>query len=219
RRVCALESSRPIEASPCPEREDREAAQAFDAVRLFIAAARRVAPAIDPAAEMGAIVEICRWVEGVPLALELAAGWTRLLSCEAIVAEVRTGTELLRAVDPSRSARHASLEEVFEQSWRRLGDVERDVLSRLSIFRGGFTVEAARAVAGASLPVLGALMDKSLLRKEGARNHLHSLAHQLTNARLSGEARGATQATHARYFHRFLLQTRRAVENGDRDAI
>jgi predicted ATPase/DNA-binding SARP family transcriptional activator/Tfp pilus assembly protein PilF len=215
----APEWSLPLEGLPCPEPEDRESAEAFDAVRLFIAAARRVAPALDPAAEMGAIMETCRLLEGVPLALELAAGWTRLLPCEEIVAELRGGTELLRAVDPGRSARHASLEEVFDQSWRRLSPAERDVLARLSAFRGGFTVEAARAVTGASLPVLGALMDKSLLRKEGARSNLHSLVHQLTSARLAGETRAATEAAHARYFHRFLLQTRRAVENGDRDAI
>jgi len=215
----APEWSLPLEGLPCPEPEDREEAEAFDAVRLFIAAARRVEPALVPADEMDAIIEICRLVEGVPLALELAAGWTRVLSCEAIVAELKQGTELLRAVDPARSARHASIEEVFSQSWKRLGESERDVLARLSVFRGGFTPEAARAVAKASLPVLGALMDKSLLRKEGPRNHLHSLVHQLTSLRLQGEARTTAQAAHARYYHRLLVQTRRAVDSGDRDAI
>ena len=129
--------------------------------------------------EAAAIVDICRQVDGLPLALELAAAWTRVLSCEAIAAELRQGTELLRADDGAHPARHASIEEVFDQSWRRLAPVEREALARLSVFRGGFTAEAARAVAGAPLPVLGALADKSLLRKDGARMQLHPLVQQL----------------------------------------
>ena len=63
-----------------------------------------------PAAEAAAIVDICRQVEGLPLALELAAAWTRVLSCDAIAAELRQGTELLHAVDATHPARHASIE-------------------------------------------------------------------------------------------------------------
>jgi predicted ATPase/DNA-binding SARP family transcriptional activator/Tfp pilus assembly protein PilF len=204
----ASEWSLPLEGLPVPEPEDRGEAGAFDAVRLFIAAARRVDPSLEPENEMGAIVDICRAVEGVPLAIELAAGWTRVLSCAAIAQELLASTQLLGAV-----------EEVFDQSWRRLTAIERDVLARLSVFQDGFTPEAARAVANASLPVLGALMDKSLLRKEGARNQLHSLVHQLSSARLEGESRAAAEAAHAHYFHRLLAQTRRAVENGDSEAL
>ena len=89
------------------------------------------------------------------------------------------GTELLHAVDAARPARHASIEVVFDQSWRLLSAIERDALSRLSVFRGGFSAEAARAIAAASLPVLGALADKSLLRKDGARIFMHPLVQQL----------------------------------------
>jgi hypothetical protein len=120
-----------------------------------------VAPELIPAAEARAIVDICGQLEGLPLALELAAAWARVLSCEQIATELRQGTELLRAVDAAHPARHASFEVVFDQSWQLLTPVERDALACLSVFRGGFSVEAARAVAGASLPVLGALADKS----------------------------------------------------------
>lgn len=203
---------------PCPEAEDADRIEAFDAVRLFVQAARRVEPALVPAAEAAAIVDICRQVEGLPLALELAATWTRVLSCEAIAAELRRGTELLHAVDPARPARHASIEVVFDQSWQRLGPAERAALVRLSVFRGGFSAEAARAV-GASLPVLGALADKSLLRKEGLRLFMHPLVQQLAALRLAaGEAHDAERA-HASYFLRLLAQSRRAVEGGDRDAL
>ena len=156
----------------------------------------------------------------MPLALELAAAWTRVLPCEAIAAELRQGTELLRATSTDHLARHASIDLVFDQSWRLLTALERDVLSRLSVFRRGFSVEAARSVAGASLPVLGALADKSLLRKDEARIVLHPLVQQLAAARLGdGEARASTEAAHGLYFHRLLAQLRRAVEYGDREAL
>ena len=80
-----------------PEVEDEDRIEAFDAVRLFVQAARRVEPALVPSVEAAAIVDICRQVEGLPLALELAAAWTRVLSCDAIAAELRHGTELLHA--------------------------------------------------------------------------------------------------------------------------
>jgi predicted ATPase/DNA-binding SARP family transcriptional activator len=210
----------PLEGLPCPEIEDADRVDAFDAARLFVRAAHRVEPALLPSAEAGAIVDICRQVDGLPLALELAAAWTRVLSCAAIATELREGTELLRAVDATRPARHASFDVVFEQSWRLLTAVERNTLSRLAVFRGGFTAEAARAVAGASFPVLGALADKSLLRKDDARLFLHPLIHQLTRLRFDQSAsRAATEKTHALYFHRVLCEARPAVESGDRDAL
>jgi predicted ATPase/DNA-binding SARP family transcriptional activator/Tfp pilus assembly protein PilF len=203
----------PLEGLPFPDAEDRDHLEAFDAVRLFVQAARRVEPALVPSVEALAIVDICRQVEGMPLALEVAASWTRVLSCDAIATELRRGTELLQSVDPARPARHASMEVVFDQSWRLLTTVERDALARLSVFRGGFSPEAARTVAAASPPVLGALADKSLLRKAAARLHMHPLVAQLAARRLP-EGDGTPQA-HARYFLRLLAQSVRKVEHGD----
>jgi predicted ATPase/DNA-binding SARP family transcriptional activator len=210
----------PLAGLPTPEVEDEDHAEAFDAVRLFIQAAHRVEPALVPSVETASIVEICRQVEGLPLALELAAAWTRVLPCDAIAAELRRGTELLHAADAAQPARHASMDVVFDHSWRLLTPVERDALARLSVFRGGFSAEAARAVAGASLPVLGALADKSLLRKDEARIYLHPLVNQFAAARLGdGEARKATEAAHARYFSELLMQLKRPCEIGDREAL
>src|SRR5688500_5497118 len=216
RLALAQERPLPVDGLPCPDPDDHARLKAFDAVRLFVAAARRVAPELAVEAEAEAIADICRLVDGLPLALELAAAWTRVLPCNEIAAELRHGTELLRAVDPAQPRRHASIELVFDQSWKLLGPVEREALARLSVFRGGSTVEAARAVAGASLPVLGALHDKSLLRREGQRLYLHPLVHQLAALRLAeGEGREATQRAHALHFHRLLAQLRRRVEDGD----
>jgi predicted ATPase len=210
----------PIDGLPCPESEDRDRLEAFDASRLFVQAARRVDPALVPAAEAASIVDICHAVEGLPLALELAATWTRVLSCEAIAAELRKGSALLHSAEASQPPRHASFDVVFEHSWQLLGDRERDALSRLSVFRGGFAADAARAVAAAPLAVLGALSDKSLLRKDGARLFMHPLVAQSAAARLGdGDAREEAERAHASHFGALLAQLRRGVEDGDRDAL
>ena len=209
-----------LEGLPCPEIEDADRFEAFDSVRLFVQAAQRVEPALVPAVEAGSIVDICQLVGGLPLALELAAAWTRVLSCDAIAAELRQGTELLRAADAAHPARHASIEVVFEQSWQLLSEKERDALSRLSVFRGGFSPEAARAIADIALPVLGALTDKSLLRKDGKRIFMHPLVQQLAATRLGdGLAFEQTQAAHGAFFHRLLEQMKRAVGVSDRAAL
>jgi tetratricopeptide (TPR) repeat protein len=106
---------------------------------------------------------------------------------------------------------------VFDQSWRLLGAAERDALARLTVFQGGFDIEAARAVTGASLPVLAALADKSLLRKDGPRASLHPLVHQLGAQRLTDPDR--TREAHARYFGRLVAESRHAINVADADAM
>ena len=129
--VTAGSSGREVE----PEPEDAEALEAFDAVRLFLRAAQRIGTASVGTLDAPAIIDICRQVEGLPLALELAASWTRVLTCDEIAAELRQGTELLRATDTTKPARHASMDVVFDQSWRLLSDVERAALPRLTALR------------------------------------------------------------------------------------
>jgi predicted ATPase/DNA-binding SARP family transcriptional activator/Tfp pilus assembly protein PilF len=216
----AREQLLPLDGLPCPDAEDHDRLESFDATRLFVKAARRLEPAFVPDAEAASLAEICRLVEGLPLALELAAAWTRVMSCEAIAVQLREGTHLLHATDASRPARHASMEVVFDGSWRLLGAAERDALARVSIFQGGFTAEAARAVAGASFPVLGALVDKSLLRKEDGRLHLHPLLHGLAAERLErSSAAEPTHRAHAQHFFRLMTRLARDIERGDREAL
>jgi predicted ATPase/DNA-binding SARP family transcriptional activator len=216
-----------LEGLPYPDAEDLDRLEAFDAVRLFVRHARRVEPAFSAAAEPAALVEICRLVDGLPLALELAAAWVRLMPCSSIAAELRAGGELLGGAPDGTPPppRHASLEQVFEQSWQRLGAREQVALAALAVFRGSFDADAARAVAGRTqpaLPVLAALLDKSLLHKEGARLKLHPLVQQLASRRLqaaAGDAAQAARSAHAGWYLRRLERERRALEAGDRDAL
>ena len=174
-----------------------EAAAVSEAVRLFGARAQQVEPRFALAQNLAEVVRLCQLVEGVPLALELAASWVRLMPCAEIAAEIageiagepagETETpELLSSSSLNIPERHRSLKAVFEGSWARLTDRERAVLRKLSVFRGGFRRDAAAHVAGASIPVLAALVDKSLLKvlPEG-RYGQHPLLYRFTQAKLA----------------------------------
>jgi predicted ATPase len=101
----------------------------------------------------------------MPLALELAASWLRLLSVTEIAVQLEAGIDLLEAPIRDVPARHKSVRATFELSWKLLLPREQEALRRLCVFRGGFTLEAARAVADASLPLLLAFANKSFLRR------------------------------------------------------
>ena len=194
-----------LDGLPWPEPEDLPRAAQFDAVQLFNQRAKAVDPRFDADAERAAVVALCAQVEGLPLALELAAGWVRHLRVAALVAALRSG-ELIDAEDPQRPPRQRSLQGVLDQAWRRLSPVEQGALAALAVHRGGFTLASARAVAGASLPLLGALVDKSLLRAEGdGRFGLHPLVQQHALARLAADPAAQLQARRAHADHH--LQT------------
>jgi predicted ATPase len=139
-----------------------------EAVRLFLDGARRVVPGFAPDAdELACIVRICALVEGLPLAIELASPWVRMLAVAEIEAEIRESQKFLAAEGAAVPTRHRSLRTAFESSWRNLEPAEQCALRRLSVFRGGFARAAAAKVAGADLSVLSALADRSLVRPAG----------------------------------------------------
>jgi predicted ATPase len=107
---------------------------------------------------------ICQFVQGYPLYLELAANWVRTLPCQEIAAKIEHDLDVLSTTSPNIADRHRSLRSVFDYSWNLLSEEEQQVFRRLSICRDGLELEAAVQVAGASLPVLASLVEKSLLR-------------------------------------------------------
>jgi DNA-binding SARP family transcriptional activator len=136
------------------------------AVRLFAQSARRVRLGFELGpANLPDVLQICRLVQGVPLALELAAAWAELLPLDEIAREIARSADFLAAKWHDAPERQRSLRAVFGWSWRLLSAGERQLFARLAVFRGGFTRAAAEAVVGASLPGLIALVQKSLLRR------------------------------------------------------
>lgn len=199
-----------VEGLPWPAAEDADRAASFDAVRLFERQALACEPRFRLADQAMAVVALCEFVEGHPLALQLAAGWTRHLRVSEILQELQAGT-LDPAPDATAAAeaagtRHRSIAAAIDQSWQRLGEAERRLLLRLSVFRGGFTIEAARAVAGASLPALATLIDKSLVRRDegggglAARFSLHPLLLQFAAARHPPQDRRAALQAHLHHY-------------------
>lgn len=159
---------------------------AFSAIRLFRQGARQVRPDFEITPDnLPAVIQICRLVQGLPLGIELAAAWVELLAAEEIVDELAGSLDFLEAEWRDLPERQRSLRAVFEWSWRMLIDQEQDVVMALSIFRGGFSREAARVVAGASLKQLMALANKSWLARMGdGRLQMHALLRQLARQKL-----------------------------------
>jgi predicted ATPase/DNA-binding CsgD family transcriptional regulator len=193
-----------------------------DAVQLFAGRARQVWPNFSPAAEANRIVDLCRLVEGTPLALEMAAAWLKSLTLAEVVAELQNSLDFLTSSQPGLPERHRSMRLIFDHTWQRLTTPERTVFRQLSLFRGGFTREAATAVAGASLPILAALVDKSLLRREdNGRYHIHELLRQFAAEHLAAdsEAYAAACDRRAAYYNRFLGDRFAELIGGEQEQI
>jgi predicted ATPase/transcriptional regulator with XRE-family HTH domain len=175
-----------------PAGEPSEGFEAYDAVRLFMQRARQVRRQFALSdGEARAVARICRLVEGLPLAIELAAAALRGRSVMAIADAIESSVRALAIELRAIPERQRSMWATFEHSWRMLSDEERQVFPRLSVFRGGFQEEAAAEVAQASTQLLTALLDKSLLRWDGtARYDMHELIRQYADEKLkqAGEA-------------------------------
>lgn len=162
-----------------------EDAQDFSAIKLFCERARQVSSRFAFDDEHECVLRICRLVQGMPLALELAASWLRRLRCADIADEIEHNLDFLATDSQGVADRHCSIRAVFEHSWQLLGDHEKAVYMRLSVFRGGFTREAAKQVAGASLRLLSDLVDKSLVQVlPDGRYDVHELLRQYAEEKL-----------------------------------
>ncbi len=176
--------------------------------RLFLARARQVRPDFDGIGQEKALAELCRRVDGLPLAIELAASWIRAMELEDILAEVVRSLDFLQASWRDLPERHRSLQAVFDHSWRMLPPEEQEIYARLSAFGGGFTAQAAQAVAGASFHVLASLVDKSLLSLDAGRYTRHPMLRQFAEEKLQAHPSLCTDArrAHARHYARFIRQ-------------
>jgi predicted ATPase/DNA-binding CsgD family transcriptional regulator len=183
----------------------------YDAINLFLQSARKVHPGYEPSAnELAQIATICQIVEGMPLAIELAAGWLHILSVDEITQELEQGLDILTTEARDAPPRHRSIHAVFNHSWSMLQPAEQEIFMRLSVFRGGFTRQAAHQVAGASLQQLAGFVDKSFLRRDPntGRLEIHELLRQFVQEQLDktpGDSLYA-HAAHAAYYAAFMQE-------------
>lgn len=191
-----------------------EAGLATDAVRLFSACARRINPAFTiDATTLPAVLRICQLVEGMPLGLEMAAAQSEWLALAEIAREIEVRSDFLATDWADVPVRQRSMRAVFAWSWDLLNAQDQQTFSHLSIFRGGFTREAATAIIGAPLRSLINLVNKSLLyvsypQPTAARYQVHELLRQFGAEQLAAQpvARAAVEARHSTYYLTFLAE-------------
>ncbi len=188
----------------------------YAAVQLFVNRVQRIQADFDLGKQETAVSQLCQLVGGLPLALELAATWTRVLSVAEIVAEIQRGLGALTTMLHDVPQRHRSLHAVIESSWRMLPADEQKLFCRLAVFRGGFTRAAAQQVADATLPQLMSLVDRSFLRlDEDQRFRRHPLMLQFALEQLADqpEEQAYVRAAHAQFFTGFV-QTHELLLSG-----
>jgi predicted ATPase/DNA-binding XRE family transcriptional regulator len=235
-----------ISGLPVPTPEQIGQPENSAAVALFAQQARRSRSDFRPSRDDWlAIARICRLLEGLPLAIELAAAWVRAISCEEIAREIEQNLDFLAGAARDLPARHRSPRAIFDHSWNLLGEDERRVLRRLAIFRGGFTRAAAAAICGEPethdreqngieasaaslspaphpfLPILASLIDKSLLTRDaGGRYHMHELIRQGAEERLKANPReyAATRDQHSVYYSAWLHDRQHALRSAGQAA-
>ncbi len=199
------------------------------AIQLFIQCAQAVLPSFALSDEtLPAVLHICQLVQGMPLALQLAASWVEVLPLSEIAEEIARNADFLESQQRDIPARQQSMRAVFNWSWQLLSEPERQTLRRLSIFRGGFTRAAANAVAAMDVRTLAGLIHKSLLQFHqhpnqhligAGRYQIHELLRQFAAEalHLGGEA-NAIATVHSSYYLTLLAKEGKALNGPDASA-
>jgi predicted ATPase/DNA-binding SARP family transcriptional activator/Tfp pilus assembly protein PilF len=195
----------PLHGLEFPESALANNAAEYSAGKLFVQTAQRQRPDFTlDVFENEKLALICQQVEGMPLALELAATWTDTLSISHIAAEIQRNLDFLTAKYRNMPPRHHNLRTVFDVSWKKLQPADQTMFSTLSIFRGGFTLEAATWIAGATTQSLATLVSKSLLRysKSQDRYTIHELLRQYGDEKLGdrSEHQKEIKDRHSQYY-------------------
>ncbi len=196
-----------VEGMRLPTPQQEAVARSFDAVQLFLQTAQRQCGSPISDAELPEAVRICRSASGMPLAIKIAASWTRVLTYAEIASEIERSLGFLESDDRELQTRHRSVRAVFESTWRRLSSEEQAAFRKLSVFRGGFNRPAFEAVTGATLSVLTNLVDQCLLVHHlNGRYELHELLRQFAEEKLAEDAQEETltRTAHSHFYLEFI---------------
>jgi non-specific serine/threonine protein kinase len=167
------EQEYPVPPLAVPPRHDGGDPRAYAAVTLFIERARLVLPDLQPSVEVASVIgEICRRIDGLPLAIELTSAWLKLLPPRALLKRLRTGVGVPANRSRALPPRQRTMRAVVAWSYDLLSSPEQDLFRRLSIFVGGCTLEAAEAVCAApAFPIedilegMASLLDHCLIQQ------------------------------------------------------
>jgi predicted ATPase/class 3 adenylate cyclase len=210
-------------ALPDPGRlPDLLALSQYDAVKLFIERAQAVVPGFELTSENGpAVAEICVRLDGLPLAIELAAARTKVLPPEALLDRLQQRLTLLTGGARDLPERQQTLRGAIDWSHGLLDDGEQTLFRRLGIFAGGCTLGAAEEIAEADLDLLGSLVDKSLVQQREAAAaeprfvQLETLReYALERLEASGEREDLARR-HAEYFTTLAEVSEERMREGD----
>ena len=220
----------PALAVPAAERTlTLDALSHYEAARLFmqrVAAAQPTLKLVE--AHTAAIADICRRLDGIPLAIELAAARVRTLPIDKVAARLNDRFRLLQGGDQTALPRQQTLRALMDWSYDLLTEPERALLRRLAVFAGGWTLEAAEAVGtGGALPeadvldLLSRLVDKSLvvLDAEGARYRLLETVREYALARLDDSGEGDAARGRHLAFYLALAEAARPELDGSDQAV
>ncbi len=209
----------PVPPLPVPDANDAgpEAALRSEAVQLFVERARSVRPDFRlTAANTAAVAAICRRLDGMPLAIELAAARVKLLPPAALLARLQHSLALLTGGGPSVPPRQRTLRDTIAWSYDLLSAEEQALFRRLAVFAGGWTLEAAEAVCSldGALNVfdgLASLVDQSLVVQHEvggeARFTMLTTLQEFALERLAAAGeRSALRARHAAYYRELAVQ-------------
>ncbi|MCG3210708.1 MAG: hypothetical protein FOGNACKC_04339 [Anaerolineae bacterium] len=216
----------PVPGLPTPKSATQADLISAGASRLLLERGRQVRPEFSLAQADGeAIVRLCRLTHGMPLAIEIAAGWLKLLSVGDVAAEIERSLAFLQNTNLDVVARHQNILAVIESSWQALEETERYALRQFAVFKGGFRREAAQALLVGCAPdittavpvkLLATLVDRSFLRVTPAGRYMHHpLMQQFALERLAvrpNEHRRVIDC-HGQYYTRFLKLREKDVKS------
>jgi non-specific serine/threonine protein kinase len=214
----------PLPTPPAGAPADPGGLGTYAAVRLFVERARAAQPSfVLGAANAPAVAEVCRWLDGIPLALELAAARVPALAVEELAARLGEAFGLVGRGARTALPRHQTLRALIDWSHDLLSEPERAVFARLSVFAGSFGLEAVERVAAGGdvgadevLDLFARLVDKSLVQaEETGRYRLLETLRQYGRERLRARgAAAAVRARHAAYYLELVERMRPGLEVG-----
>ena len=184
---------------PIPERGSVLEA---DAAQLFTARARQIQASFNIENEQ-VFIDLCQYVNGMPLALEMAAGWVDMLTLKDINHEIQQNIDMLSSSLHNIPQRHRSIRNLFTQTWEYFSKREQDHLFTLTVFQGGFSLQAAQSVAKISAFVLRTFVNKAWLHTAGDKRFVfHELIRQYLDEQLEESAfdMESVLVTHANYY-------------------